>query len=105
MSIRTAKDKKKAKEEKARPDAMHRAVRFLLEQAKLNNRDITTEADLHMQILDDEFGNPKELQALKTPQGPVEVHAPPAPPAETPQPEAQDTAALLRQSGRFRRSS
>jgi hypothetical protein len=106
MSIRNTKSKKAQKEEKARPDAMHRAVRFLLEQAKMNNRDITIEADQHIQVLDDELGNPKELEALKksAPAGPVEVQAPP-PPADTPQPEAQDSAALLRQSGRFRRSS
>ena len=105
MSIRNNTRKRKEEEKKARPDAMHRAIRFLLEQAKMNNRDITTEADEHMQTLDELLGDKKELSRIKTPApaNAVEMQAPPAAVAETAQPEVQDTAALLRQSGRFRR--
>jgi hypothetical protein len=82
---------------------MHRAVRFLLEQAKMNNRDITPEADHHMEVLDEELGNSKELEAAKKPK--PEVVAPPAPaPEEEKRDEPQtDTAAVLRQSSRFSR--
>lgn len=107
MSIREPQKKKATKEAKgmkARPDAMHRAVIFLLDQAKMNNRDITVEANQHIDTLDEELGNPKELAELKKPAKPgpaiVETPATAAPATEeTP----QDTAGLLRQSSRFTR--
>lgn len=99
MSIRND-DKKRAREKKARPDAMHRAVRFLLEQAKMNNRDITLEADHHMETLDAELGNKKELQA--TPIKP-EVEAAAAPAAEQHEQDAEEVPGQVRQSSRFRR--
>ena len=101
MSIRTtAADKKRHKEKKARPDSMHRAVKFLLEQAVLNNRDIKVEAQEHLDTLDAELGDPKEISK---PAGPVEIPA--AASAAAPVEPAQDTAALLRASRRFKRSS
>jgi hypothetical protein len=107
MSIRNTDKAKRSKEAKARPDAMHRAVRFLLEQAVLNNRDIKLEAEHHQEILDAELGNAKELEALKKAAPRPEVVK--AAPQEDGEPEAevpaQDTAALLRQSSRFSRRS
>lgn len=103
MSIRNTDDKRRAREKKARPDAMHRAVRFLLEQATMNNRDIKPEADHHMEVLDAELGNSKELEAAKKPK--PEVVSTPAPEdqnKEDAQPQT-DTAAVLRQSSRFSR--
>jgi hypothetical protein len=101
MSIRNP-EKKRAQEKKKRPDSMHRAVKFLLEQAKQNNRDITVEADHHLSTLDDELGNKKEIGPVVMPTAAAAATAP-APPA--PAEPAQDTAALLRQSRRFRRNS
>lgn len=105
MNIRTttAGEKKRAKEKKARPDSMHRAVKFLLEQAVMNNRDIKVEAQHHLDTLDAELGDTKEIAK---PSGPVQMPAPAAAAAAPPPQEpAQDTAALLRQSRRFKRNS
>lgn len=103
MSIRND-DKKRAKEKKARPDAMHRAVRFLLEQATMNNRDIKAEADYHLEVLDAELGNSKELDAAKKPKPEMVKTAPPETADEdTSKEPAPDTAAVLRQSSRFSR--
>lgn len=65
MSIRNAKqsqlnaakqqaaiDEQHAKEAHVRPDALHRAVVFLLKQAALNNPDFAKEATHHLETLD-----------------------------------------------------
>jgi hypothetical protein len=43
-------------EAEARPDTMHRAIRFLLHQATINNHDIKGEADHYLALLDAEYG-------------------------------------------------
>lgn len=105
MSIRKVKekvDKKRDQEKKARPDALHRAVIFLLEQAKMNNRDFGPEADHHMKTLDNLLGDKTELQLAAKSDTPAKAETPSAAP-DAPQDEPPNTAALLRQSSRFRR--
>lgn len=46
---------KHSKEAEARPDAVHRALHFLLTQTMQNNPDTTREAKFHMETLDREL--------------------------------------------------
>ena len=55
---------KHTKEADARPDPMHRAVHFLLLQAKANNRDCAREANYHIQSLDETLGEPQKLEEV-----------------------------------------
>lgn len=95
MSIRNAEEgrqrqqderaEKRRKEAEARPDAMHRAVRFLLNAAVENNPDIADEARHHLETLDTEMANPDKVAELDKP-APVTPATNPAapPPAEMP---------------------
>ena len=95
----TQREKKRSKEAEARPDALHRAVIFLLHAAKENNPDLADEAKHHISSLDSELANPEKLAEIE----------PAAPKATDDEPEAEeppkpDTASKIRQSRRFQRS-
>lgn len=105
-----ALDARQRKEAKARPDALHRAVIFLLREIKQNNRDTAPEVDHHIATLDKELGEPELIAELEAPPA-AAAAAPIAPEPETDeappeeQPAPPDTAAVLRQSTRFKRTS
>jgi hypothetical protein len=105
MSIKNADDRerqerqiagRRSKEAQARPDAVHRAVHFLLQQTALNNRDTTPEVNYHIETLDRELANPEALEEVN--QIPAAVSAEEPPPAPAP-------AAPIKVSRRFRRSA
>lgn len=100
-------DELHSKEAEARPDAVHRAVVFLLDQCKLNNRDASREANYHLRTLDEKLAIPEkleEIEGLELPD-PVETAKTAAEPtpARTRKRGAADTAALLKTSKRFQR--
>jgi hypothetical protein len=122
MSIRDAAETNREKQEArtaerhtkeadARPDAMHRAVHFLLIQAKANNRDCTREANHHIATLDAEYGEPQKLDEVgealpeANPVATAAEAAEPIPAAAAParRNAPTDTAKALRTSKRFRR--
>ena len=94
---------RRSKEAEARPDALHRAVVFLLRAAKENNPDMTEEATHHIATLDAELAN---LDVV------AEIEKPPAaePAANGTAADEKDdkpkpnTAQAIRQSSRFRRN-
>lgn len=71
-------------EAEARPDAMHRAVHFLLHQAIMNNNDIGPEARHHLATLDSEMANAQKLAEIgeenKPADSPAADHSPASPP-------------------------
>ena len=101
-------DEKHEKEIAARPDAMHRAVHFLLQQIVLNNRDAKREADFHMRQLDEELAVPEKIEEIPPDPDPTETAAEAAAPDAPPTPKVRtastDTAGSLRTSKRFRRN-
>jgi hypothetical protein len=103
MSIRTKKNegKETAAAPSARTNSLHRAVLFLLDQAKMNNRDITREADRHARILTENLKSPANPDPDPVKEAPAEQPAPAdnAPPTDP----STDTAALLRESRRSER--
>jgi hypothetical protein len=114
MSIRSKKTKEdKTQETPSGPQARHRksihqAVLFLLDQAKMNNRDITREADRHARILTEELKNSGKTAEDPEPAEPAkETPAQAAPAGATEMPngstEAPDAAAILRESRRSAR--
>ena len=101
-SRRAIEDKQAA----ARPDAMHRAIIFLLKEAKLMNRDATREADRHITALDDALGtDPAKVEeaeaAASATVAPIPTKTNTSGPA---QPPATPTADGLRTSQRFKRN-
>lgn len=87
---------RRERERAARPDAIHRAIHFLMQQIVQNNRDATPEARHHMETLDRELGNPEAL-AEQEPQ--------PAAAASTSTGNTEQPAAPIKVSKRFRRSN
>ena len=65
LKARQAADERTAQrhslEAQARPDAMHRAIHFLLHQAMINNQDIAPEARHHLATLDREMADNQKL--------------------------------------------
>jgi hypothetical protein len=90
---------RRSKEAEARPDAMHRAVHFLLHQAMLNNNDIAPEARHHLATLDREMADSQKLVEIgEKPE--TESDAPAASPADS-APAAASPVVVPRQSRRF----
>lgn len=92
-------DAQHQRERQARPNAMHRAVVFLLRQASLNNRDSKREADHHIATLDNAMA---DKEALETVEAPSPANAAPLPVNDAPPPPAANTAAAAKKSRRFR---
>lgn len=93
---------RRSKEAEARPDAVHRALIFLLKETKQNNPDASEEANHFIQLLDAELAaSPEKVKALESP-APVEAE----PDAEGNPDEAEkpNTAATVKRSRRFSRS-
>jgi hypothetical protein len=90
-------------EAQARPDAMHRAVHFLLHQAIVNNNDIGPEARHHLATLDREMADSQKLVEIgeepekEQPKVPVGV----ASPGTAAQEATNDPPRVPRQSRRF----
>lgn len=112
MSIRSDKANKATKEETpkgsttARSSSIRHAVLFLLAQAKMNNRDISREADRHSRLIQEELDNKKPEQGvIELPAASEPVKAPEGTPAPTPTDAAPSTAELLRPSRRFKRTA
>jgi hypothetical protein len=63
------------KEAETRPEPLHRAVRFLLQEAIQNNRDCRPAAEHHLRILDKEYGDTEKLAELEPSPKPVAVPA------------------------------
>ena len=89
-------------EEEARPNAQHRALVFLLKQAKMNNRDCRQEADYHIANLDREGAVPEKLAELEEPDPHVLAKTgQPATAVQQPRAPERKPAARLRTSSRF----
>ncbi len=102
-------DEKHSKEAEARPDPVHRAVHFLLQQIVLNNRDAKREADYHMRQLDEELAVPEKLDEIPADPDPTVTATQAAAPDEPPKPKTRtastNTAETLKTSRRFRRTT
>lgn len=103
--LESQRDERRHKEAEARPESMHRAVHFILNQIIENNRDARPEAEYLMRTLDEEFGNPEVLNK------PAVIEQPQQEEAEETASGAPDSsptaiaAQVRRQSSRFRRSA
>lgn len=94
---------RRGKEAEARPDAVHRAVVFLIKAAKENNPDLTEEANYHLATLDQELANMEKVNEIEKPAaaGPARSDSDDE---QAEVPKARNTAAEIKTSKRFRRA-
>jgi len=96
-------DEKHQREAEARPEPMHRAVHFLLQQAIQHDRDCTKEAEFHLKTLDEAFGQKEQIAQLErqAEESPVETAEQATPTNETPETEKKPEENPVTRSRRF----
>lgn len=89
------------KEAQARPDAVHRALIFLLKETRQNNPDQAREIEHHINTLDAELAPGRNPAATADEPDPTAAASGTTEPAD--ETKAPDTAAALKTSKRFQR--